>query len=973
MSLSSSTHRRSAERRHGLRAVLALLAALLLAGLAHAQTSAGTVVTNVASAAYVGSDGVARTTPSNLVQSDVTPICGLAITPDGTLSSPGHAVVARPGETISLPYLFTSAANVSADFDLEALIDPASALAPASVALHLDLNGDGILGPGEPAVNGLTGIAPGTTVPLLLVITLADDASVAGDVFVDVVGRCVSDPAILDAGNVALVTVARQGVRDFVKDAVPAPGTALAPGDALTYGVGFTVNEFELVDAVLSDTLDPALEAPTSVLATLDGVPQPGLAGYDPATRTVSAAFASLAPGSRVGLEIVTAVRPDASAGAVIRNQAFLTHDGGDDASTVVEHDVLGVCQVAITPDGSVASPGQSVERGAGLTALLRYELSNTGNTAADVLLDAVAMSASSVTPLGLRIVHDTDGDGLPGPDEPVVTTLGPLPVGESLTLLVLVDLPPGASVGGEVFVDLVGACADAPSIVDDGNVGRVVVAPIAFDGPVKGAEPPSGQAVYPGAPLRYEIVFTAGAQPLSDVVVTDALDPMLEPPSAVTDGVITDPASGLSALVRADVHGGAVTWRLTEVPAGMTVRLVVETAVRRDAPIGEVVTNHATLDAGDAGRRDSNVTLHPLEALRVALAKTADPEDVRPGERLRYLLVASNPSPDVALPATDLVDTLPEGVRYLPGTSVVTLADGSEQAVEPAVDGQVLHWTLPPLAPGERHEVRFEVRVAPNLPAGATLVNRAEVSALGLDGERVAAAAAAVSSLVVPGVLSPRSVLLGTAFVDHDRDGLFDRAVDTPLAGLRLYLPDGRSTVTDVEGRYTFPDLAPGVTSLKLDATTLPPRWLDRTPAEAADGLWRLTLRPGTITRQDLPFAPPEADLVARERLTVSMGPVTLGKAWFAVEGGAVRVELTVSSTEPLRGLVVSDTLPAGARLVRPPVRADGAVLPSEGLALALGDLAAGDVVTVHYEVEPAAGAPLALTPPRLRWELRP
>lgn len=972
MSLSSSTHRRSAARRHGPRAVLALLAALLLAGFAQAQTGAGTVVTNVASAAFVGSDGRARTAPSNVVQSDVTAVCALTITPDGTLASPGHAVLARPGETISLPYLLTSAANVSAGFDLEALIDAASDLAPASVALHLDLNGDGILDPGEPAVTELTGVAPGTTVPLLLVITLADDASVVGDVFVDVVGRCASDPTVVDGGNVALVTVAREGVRDFVKDAVPAPGSALAPGDALTYGVGFTVNEFELVDVVLSDALDPALEAPSALLVTLDGVPQPGAAVYDPATRTVSAAFASLAPGSRVEIEIVTAVRAEASAGAVVRNQALLTHGTGDAASTVVEHDVLGVCRVAITPDGSVAAPGQSVERGAGLTAVLRYDLRNTGNTSADVLLDAVAMSASSVAPLGLRIVHDLDGDGLPGPAEPELTTLGPLAVGASVRLLVLVDLPPGASVGGEAFVDLVGACADAPTLVDDGNVGRVVVAPVAFDGPVKGAEPTSGQAVYPGAPLRYEIVFSAGAQALTDVVVSDALDPRLEVPTAVTDGVLTDPASGLSTLVQADIHGGTVTWRLAEVPAGMTVRLVVETTVRRDAPIGEVVTNQATLDAGDAGRRDSNVTLHPLEALRIGLAKTADPEDARPGERLRYLLVASNPSLDVALPATDLVDTLPDGVRYLAGTSVVTLADGSEQAVEPAVDGQVLHWVLPPLAPGERHEVRFDVRVAPNLAAGTTLVNRAEVSALGLDGERVVAAAATVSSLVAPGVLSPRSVLMGTAFVDHDRDGLFDRDLDAPLAGLRLYLPDGRSTVTDAEGRYTFPDLAPGVTSLKLDATTLPPRWLDRTPAEAADGLWRLTLWPGTITRQDLPFAPPEADLVARERLTVSMGPLTLLKAWFEAEGGAVRVELTVTSSEPLRGLVVSDTLPAGARLVRPPVRADGAVLPSEGLALALGDLAAGDVVTVHYDVEPAAGMPLALTPPRLRWELR-
>lgn len=966
----SSTVPRSTGR-HGLRAVLALLAVLWLAGLAHAQTAAGTVVTNVASAAFVGSDGAARTTPSNPVQSDVTAVCGLAITPDGTLASPGHAVVARPGETLSLPYLFTSAANGLADFDLEALLDPASALAPASVAMHLDLNGNGLLDPGEPAITELTGVAPGATVPLLLVLTLADDDSVAGDVFVDVVGRCAGDPAIVDAGNVALVTVAREGVRDFVKDAVPAPGSALEPGDELTYTIGFTVNEVALTGALFSDTLDPLLDDPSAFAVSLDGVSQPGLATYDPATRTVSAAFADLPPGTRVDLSVTAAVVDDAPAGAIVPNQAGLVHDGGADASNTVEHTVLGVCRLAITPDGSVAAPGQTLARIAGGTAVLAYELRNAGNVATDVLLTAAVLAASGVTPLDVRIVLDLDGDGQPGAGEPIVTSLTAVPVGYSVALLVLIDLPADAAVGGEVYLDLAGACAGEPTVVDDGNVGRVVVAPVGFDGPVKRSQPPSGEAVYPGAPLRYAIAFTAGAAALRDVVVSDTLDPRLEAPSAVSEGTIVDPVTGLRAVATASFADGTVTWRLAEVPAGMTVTLGFETAVRREAPTGVVVTNRATVDAGAGGERGSNLTEHPIESLRIGLTKIAVQDEVRPGELLSYVLVASNPSPDVALPGTELVDTLPAEVRYVPGSTRVTLADGSEPTLEPAIDGGVLRWILPPLAPGERHEVRFDVRVLPHLAAGAALVNSAELRALGADGEVVVAAAASVATLVAPGALSPRSVLLGTAFVDLDRDGLFDREVDVPLAGLRLYLPDGRATVTDVEGRYTFPDLAAGVTSLKLDATTLPPRWLDRTPAEVADGLWRLTLQPGTITRQDLPFAPPEAELAARERLTVTMGPVTLVK-WLADVGdGVVRVTLEIAAAEPLRGLVVIDDLPPGARVTSVPARSDGGPMAVDGLVLGLGDLAAGDAVEVRYELAPT-GVPFQLTLPRIRWELR-
>ncbi len=963
--------------KQGLRALLALLAVLPAA--AHAQTSAGTVVTNVASASFVGADGATRATTSNLVPSLVVPVCGLDIAPEGTLAAPAHAVVARPGETVTFPYLFRSTANLSSDFDLMALLEPSSALAPASIALHLDLNADGVLDPGEPIVTELLDVAPGATVPLILVVALADDDSAAGDVFVDVVAGCAGAPATVARGHVARITVAREGVRGFVKDAVPAPGSAVAPGAELTYAIGFTVNEFALTDVVLSDTLDPLLEAPVALEVRLDGVVQPGLASYDPATRTVAAAFATLAPGRRVDLVVTTAVRADAPAGATLRNQALLAHDGGGDASNVVEHTVMGVCRFAIEPDGNVAAPGQTVERLAGRTAVLVYELHNRGNVPADVVLTAVPLGASSVAPSGFRIVHDLDANGIADAGEPVVAGLTGVPVGGSVQLLLLVDLPADAAVGDSVYLDLVGACAGAPAVVDEGNVGRVVVADIGFEGPTKSATPPSGSALFPGAAIRYDLVFTVGPEPLVDVVVRDVLDPRLAAPTFVLEGTIVDPVSGLSAVATADYADGTLTWRFAEVPAGMTVTLSFDTAVRRGAPLGATIDNQASVDAGEAGARVSNVTRHRVDAPALSLTKTAASPEIRPGERLGYLLVAANASPDVALPESDLDDLLPDGMTYIVGSSRVTLADGTVLAGEPEVNGNRLRWRLAPLAPGERHEVRFEVRVAPHLPEGAELVNRAELRSFGAGEELAAAAVASVATVVVPGVLSGRSLIVGTAFVDQGGDGLFDRGVDTPLAGLRLYLPDGRSTITDVEGRYTVPDLTPGPIALKLDATTLPPRWLARTPAEAADGLWRLTLHPGSITRQDLPFAPPEVALEARERLTVVMGPVVLMKSWIDRGDGVVEVVLEVASAETLRGLVVLDALPDGARLVAAPARTDGAALerhgaPSdEALALALGDVAGDAAIEVRYAFERASDAPPLATPPRIRWELRP
>lgn len=980
---------RQAGRRYGLRAVAALLAASLIAS-GHAQTGAertpaGTVVPNVAVAEF-SLGGVDREATSNVVESLVTGICGVAITPDGTIGSPGQTLVATPGSSVAFPYLLTSTANLTADFQLEAVAIAGDVPAPASLTIYHDLNGDGILDPGDVAVSTFSGFAPGATAALILVVELAPGGT-AGDLHVDLVGRCFllgdTDPGAVDEGNVARVNVVFGGVRDLAKNAAPAPGSAVAPGEALSYTVAFTVNELPLTDVLLSDPLDAWLDPPSAVTLSLDGLPLPGVAVYDAATHTVSAALASLAPASEVALTIATTVRVDAPGGAVLRNQAELTFAGGGDVTETVEHVVFGTCSLTIEPDGSLAAPGQSTIAYAGDTAILSYTLINTGNTAADFVLTPVVVGGDSAAN-GLRVVHDLDGDGEPGALEPVVTVLSGVPAGASVALLLLVDLAYDPTAGGVLFVDLVGACAGDPTVRDEGNVALVTVLPGGISALSKSAEPPSGTAVYPGAPLRYRLSLEAGPLPLTDVVVRDLLDPLLEAPSAVTEGIITDQESGLSAVATVELVGGALVWRLATVPAGMTVELAYQTAVRSDAPTGVVVSNRATVISASNPERSSNTTLHPVEALALRLVKSSEPPVVRSGERLSYLLVASNPSETVTLPETLLSDSLPEGVRYVGGSSRMTLADGGELALEPVIDGSVLAWSLPPMAPGEEISVRFEVLVLPMGSGDTTLVNTAELRALGPGGEVLVVTSDSVATRLVSGVFGESSALIGTAFVDNDSDGLYDREVDVPVGGLRLYLADGRTTVTDEQGRYTFPDLTPGVVVLKLDATTLPPRWLDRTPAEASEGLWRLDLRPGTVTRQDIPFAAPDAFLRVSQRLSLRAGPLSLAKEAVGEEDGAVVVRLEIVASEAVRGLVVEETLPASASLLEPLARLDTAAgsaasgptghLTGDVLSYHVGDLAAGETVVLSYTIATALHASaLPLTPPRLHWEWRP
>ncbi|TVR85626.1 MAG: hypothetical protein EA416_16465, partial [Trueperaceae bacterium] len=123
-------------------------------------------------------------------------------------------------------------------------------------------------------------------------------------------------------------------------------------------------------------------------------------------------------------------------------------------------------------------------------------------------------------------------------------------------------------------------------------------------------------------------------------------------------------------------------------------------------------------------------------------------------------------------------------------------------------------------------------------------------------------------------------------------------------------------------------------------------------------------------ITRQDIPFTPPEAALAVRQELTVTMGPVSLTKRTYqrALGDERVGVSLVVRTSEALRGLVVLDDAPTGSRV------ADGGALRFE-----VGDLPAGGEAELRYELvathdgDAASLVDLPMPVPTIVWDVRP
>jgi len=199
--------------------------------------------------------------------------------------------------------------------------------------------------------------------------------------------------------------------------------------------------------------------------------------------------------------------------------------------------------------------------------------------------------------------------------------------------------------------------------------------------------------------------------------------------------------------------------------------------------------------------------TSHPL-----TVSKTVDRDVASGGDRLVYTVLIG--SQGAQLGATRVVDTLPAGAVYAPGTARV---DGVP--VEPQRDGRILTWTFPALTTS--HTITYACVVMPFTADGSTLVNVVDVDTLSNGGLRVHGSATA-DTRIVAGALGNRIVVTGRVFVDSARTGRF-RDGDKGVAGVRVFLEDGESVTTDRYGRFTFPSVHPGQHVLRVDTTTLP------------------------------------------------------------------------------------------------------------------------------------------------------
>ncbi|WP_299030919.1 hypothetical protein [uncultured Sulfitobacter sp.] len=254
------------------------------------------------------------------------------------------------------------------------------------------------------------------------------------------------------------------------------------------------------------------------------------------------------------------------------------------------------------------------------------------------------------------------------------------------------------------------------------------------------------------------------------------------------------------------------------------------------------------TIAEGDPILIGNNIPIRTCEGLTdVVATKSVDRRSAVFGETVNYTLSFTN-NTTVAIPNARIVDMLPSGMLYTPGSGRV---DGV--AVDPTVAGRRLEWRSD-LGAGATTVVTLSARVARTGEFGKrtnrtfledrfgrALSNTAE-AIVRIDPEHVFDCSDVIGRVfddrngngyqdgpgTLPEPIIEDSYVGGGKFGKLDRIPQRDDQSEPGLPGVRLVTPDGIKITTDEHGRYSLPcaALPRNIGSnfmLKLDTRTLP------------------------------------------------------------------------------------------------------------------------------------------------------
>ncbi|MDX8382318.1 MAG: SdrD B-like domain-containing protein, partial [Ghiorsea sp.] len=212
-----------------------------------------------------------------------------------------------------------------------------------------------------------------------------------------------------------------------------------------------------------------------------------------------------------------------------------------------------------------------------------------------------------------------------------------------------------------------------------------------------------------------------------------------------------------------------------------------------------------------------------PLDAKGSSLfvQKTSSTGSASIGDRVLYQISVENINVVNASSVTTINDTLPLGFSYQKGTTTLDGVAVTDPIV--AANGRDLTFNVGIVAASTTKKLSYTVVVGSNAKLGLS-TNTA--FAKGSIAVVPATSNIAQASVVVKeDLIRSKGFIAGVVFVDDNLNELQDEG-ELGVAGIRIFMEDGRNAVTDEDGRYHFDAVKLGNHVVQMDRVTIQKRY---------------------------------------------------------------------------------------------------------------------------------------------------
>ncbi|HST50568.1 MAG TPA: isopeptide-forming domain-containing fimbrial protein [Pyrinomonadaceae bacterium] len=358
----------------------------------------------------------------------------------------------------------------------------------------------------------------------------------------------------------------------------------------------------------------------------------------------------------------------------------------------------------------------------------------------------------------------------------------------------------------------------------------------------------------------------------------------------------------------------------------------------------GSFETTDSAVDIARLAAYALNVPM--FENTTLEITKSADQPSVEVGDTVSYHVEIHNATAAAVDDAT-VSDQLPPSFHYAEGTALLTAPPAPQRSVEPESSGSgLLVFHLGRIEAGARVTLVYRVRVGANAPEGEQF-NSASAAGTLTTGERVSTPPARASVRVRRGIFSSQQVIVGRVYSDANLNGQFDDG-ERGLPGVRLYLNNGQSVITDSEGLYNFPVVNEGAQVISLDPVTLPPGYTlvdtGRRDEKSWTRLLRTPLGGGALLRQNFGLRSPEGEAASARVNNSAPSSTSASKNSFAQN----------SSRGPLKGSLFGGADSAAKNDSTTSFEGGAVSVPASGVKASVDGATAG-------ASEPKKSAPLA------------